>query len=107
MTDDADGKEYSHLLKIPANSTSFDQSYDGFTAGGKLISVMYSWRQQSRGLCGDDAAGTDIDSFSHYYTVIDVVSQRQALLSLIMVNVLLTAAAAYRRVWPMSIIRLM
>lgn len=75
VTDDADGKEYSHLLKIPANSTSFDQSYDGFTAGGKLISVMYVGDNKVVAYARDDAAGTDIDSFSHYYTVIDVVSK--------------------------------
>lgn len=75
VTDDADGKEYSHLLKIPANSTSFDQSYDGFTAGGKLISLMYVGDNKVVAYARDDAAGTDIDSFSHYYTVIDVVSK--------------------------------
>lgn len=75
VTDDADGKEYSHLLKIPANSTSFDQSYDGFTAGGKLISVMYVGDNKVVAYARDDAAGTDIDSFSHYYTVIDFVSK--------------------------------
>ncbi len=75
VTDDADGKEYSHLLKIPANSTSFDQSYDGFTAGGKLISVMYVGDNKVVAYARDDAAGTGIDSFSHYYTVIDVVSK--------------------------------
>lgn len=75
VTDDADGKEHSHLLKIPANSTSFDQSYDGFTAGGKLISVMYVGGNKVVAYARDDAAGTNIDSFSHYYTVIDVVSK--------------------------------
>ena len=35
VTDDADGNEHSHLLKIPANSTSFDRTYDGFTDDGK------------------------------------------------------------------------
>lgn len=72
VTEDANGKEHSHLLKIPANSTSFDQSYDGFTAGGKLISVMYVGDNKVVAYARDDEAGTDIDSFSHYYAVIDV-----------------------------------
>lgn len=72
VTEDAGGKEHSHLLKIPANSTSFDQSYDGFTAGGKLISVMYVGDNKVVAYARDDEAGTDIDSFSHYYAVIDV-----------------------------------
>lgn len=75
VTDDADGKEHSHLLKIPANSTAFDKSYDGFTAGGKLISVMYVGGNKVVAYARDDSAGTDIDSFSHYYAVIDVVSK--------------------------------
>lgn len=75
MTDDADGKEHSHLLKIPANSTTFDKNYDGFTAEGKLISVMYVGDNKVVAYARDDAAGTEIDSFSHYYTVIDVVSK--------------------------------
>lgn len=75
VTDDADGNEHSHLLKIPANSTKFDENYDGFTAGGKLISVMYVGDNKVVAYARDDAAGTHIDSFSHYYTVIDVVSK--------------------------------
>lgn len=75
VTDDADGNEHSHLLKIPANSTKFDENYDGFTAGGKLISVMYVGDNKVVAYARDNAAGTDIDSFSHYYTVIDVVSK--------------------------------
>lgn len=75
VTDDADGKENSHLLKIPANSTTFDKNYDGFTSGGKLISVMYVGDNKVVAYARDDAAGTDIDSFSHYYTVIDVATK--------------------------------
>lgn len=75
VTDDADGNEHSHLLKIPANSTSFDQSYDGYTAEGKLISVMYLGNNKVMAYAREDKLGTDIDAFSHYYTVIDVVSK--------------------------------
>lgn len=75
VTDDADGNEHSHLLKIPANSTSFDQSYDGFTAEGKLISVMYVGNNKVVAYAREDQLGTGIDAFSHYYTVIDVVSK--------------------------------
>ncbi len=74
-TEDANGNEYSHLLKIPANSTSFDQSYDGFTAEGKLISIMYVGDNKIVAYAREDKLGTDIDAFSHYYTVIDVVTK--------------------------------
>lgn len=69
---DAAKKEHSHLLRIPANSTSFDRNYDGFTADGKLISVMYLGGTKVMGYARDDAYGTGIDSFSHYYTIIDI-----------------------------------
>lgn len=78
VTDDADGNEHSHLLKIPANSTSFDQNYDGFTAEGKLISVMYLGDNKVMAYAREDKLGTGIDAFSHYYTVIDVVSKVSA-----------------------------
>lgn len=71
VTDEADG-EHSHLLKIPANSTSFDQSYDGFTAGGKLISILYMGGNEIMAYARDDSKGTGIDDFSHYYTVINL-----------------------------------
>ncbi|MDE6095362.1 MAG: hypothetical protein K2G52_04160 [Muribaculaceae bacterium] len=75
VTDDADGSEHSHLLKIPANSTAFDQSYDGFTAGGKLISLMYIGDNKAMAYARNDQYGTGIDDFSHYYTVIDVATK--------------------------------
>lgn len=75
VTDDANGNEHSHLLKIPANSTTFDKDYDGFTAEGKLISVMYVGNNKVVAYARDDKAGTEIDSFSHYYTVIDVATK--------------------------------
>ncbi|MDE6768958.1 MAG: hypothetical protein K2J78_04440 [Muribaculaceae bacterium] len=75
VTDDAEGKEHSHLLKIPANSTEFDRDYDGFTAGGKLISVMYVGNNKVVAYARDDEKGVKIDDFSHYYTVLDVVSK--------------------------------
>ena len=75
VTDDAEGNEHSHLLKIPADSTAFDQNYDGFTAEGKLISVMYLGDNKVMAYAREDKLGTGIDAFSHYYTVIDVVSK--------------------------------
>ena len=75
VTDDADGNEISHLLTIPAGSTSFDKNYDGFTAGGKLVSILYIGDNKALAYARDDKAGTGIDSFSHYYTVIDVVTK--------------------------------
>ena len=72
VTDDADGTEHSHLLKIPAGQTTFDKNYDGFKVDGKLISVMYVGGNKAVGYARDDQYGTDIDSFSHYYALLDL-----------------------------------
>lgn len=74
ITEEADGEERSHLLKIPANSTSFDKNYDGYTSEGKLISVMYVGDNKVMAYVRDDKVGVKIDAFSHYYTIIDVLS---------------------------------
>ncbi|MCM1076734.1 MAG: hypothetical protein NC411_05190 [Bacteroides sp.] len=71
VTDETDG-EHSHLLRINANSTTFDKDYDGFTAGGKLISVIYMGGSDVIAYARDDAKGTGIDAFSHYYTIINI-----------------------------------
>lgn len=75
FTEDADGNEHSHLLRIPAGQTTFDASYDGFTDSGKLISLLYMGNGKAIAYARDDAAGTLIDSFSHYYTVIDLAAK--------------------------------
>ncbi|MDE5876342.1 MAG: hypothetical protein K2H47_02475 [Muribaculaceae bacterium] len=72
---DAEGNEHSHLLKIPAGSTTFDRNYDGFTADGKLISVMYMGDNKVMAYAREDQRGTGVDDFSHYYIVIDVVTK--------------------------------
>lgn len=72
VNDDEEGNEHSHLLKIPAGQTTFDQNYDGFTDGGKLLSVMNIGGNKVVAYARDDQYGTGIDSFSHYYTVIDL-----------------------------------
>lgn len=74
VTDDADGVEHSHLLRIPAGSTSFDESYDGFTQPGKLISLLYLGGDEALAYARDDEKGTQIDSFAHYYTVLNLKS---------------------------------
>ncbi len=68
----ASGTETSHLLKIPAGQTTFDPSYDGFTAGGKLISVMNIGDNKVMAYARHDEKGTGIDDFSHYYTTINL-----------------------------------
>ena len=77
VTDEEDG-EHSHLLKIPANSTEFDADYDGYTAGGKLISVLYMGGDEAIAYVRNDELGTGIDDFSHYYITINVADRTYA-----------------------------
>lgn len=72
VSDTDDGGEQGHLLKIPANSTTFDESYDGFNASGKLLSVIYLEGNEVMAYARHDELGTGIDSYSHYYAVIDI-----------------------------------
>lgn len=67
--------EKSYLLKIPAGSTTFDPDYNGYPHQGKLLSLEYLGGNKVMAYARDDQQGTGIDAFSHYYTVIDVVSK--------------------------------
>ncbi len=68
------GGEKSYLLRMPANSTQFDATYNGYPNAGKLISIEYLGGNQIIAYARDDSKGTGIDAFSHYYTVIDLQS---------------------------------
>ena len=66
------GSEVSRLLKIPAGSTDFDPNYNGFTNEGKLLSMLYLGNSKAIVYARDDEFGTSIDSYSHYYAIIDL-----------------------------------
>lgn len=70
-----DGVEKSHLLKIKAGEKDFDSSYDGFTNNGKLVSIEYLGNGKALAYAREDQLGTTIDSYSHYYTIIDLESK--------------------------------
>ena len=75
---DTESGEKSYLLRIPAGSTAFDAQYNGFPNDGKLLSVEYLGGNQVMAYVRDDSVGTGIDSFSHYYTVINLQSSTSA-----------------------------
>lgn len=70
--DDADGNEESHLLRILPGQYEFDTAYDGFTTAGKLISLLPLTQGKAIAYARHDQLGTNIDDFSHYYTVLDL-----------------------------------
>ena len=71
---ETDDKETSHLLRINAGQYNFDPSYEGFTNSGKLLAVEYLGENKCLAYARDDEFGTGIDSYSHYYSVIDLAS---------------------------------
>ena len=75
FTEQPDGTEKGQLLRINRGETNFDPAYRGFPdADGKLLTVQYLGNGKALAYARNDAAGTSIDSYSHYYTVIDLAS---------------------------------
>ena len=67
--------EEGHLLRINAGETDFDPTYEGFgNADGKLLTVQYLGDDKALLYARNDAGGTDIDSYSHYYAIVDLES---------------------------------
>lgn len=75
LSNDKDGVERSHLLRIKAGEKDFDPSYDGFTNNGKLVSIEYLGNNKILAYAREDELGTGIDSYSHYYAIIDLASK--------------------------------
>lgn len=79
---DEDGMEKGMLLRIKANEYSFDPSYNGYKdADGKLITVQYLGNNKVLAYARNDASGTKIDSYSHYYSIIDLATGSKTRLS--------------------------
>ena len=73
--------EKSYLMKIPAGDTDFDYNYNGFPVDGKLLAVEYLGGNKIVAYARDDAKGTGINDFSHYYIVIDIAEKKGTPLS--------------------------
>ena len=76
------GEEKSQLLKIPSGQTKFDPNYNGFTNAGKLVAVIYVGNGKALAYAREDSKGTEIDSYSHYYAIIDLPTASQTNLSI-------------------------
>ncbi|SDZ73266.1 hypothetical protein SAMN05216365_13819 [Porphyromonadaceae bacterium NLAE-zl-C104] len=77
-----DGIEKGMLLRIKAGETTFDPSYNGYTdSNGKLMTIQYIGNNKALVYARDDAAGTAIDSYSHYYAFIDISTGSKTRLS--------------------------
>lgn len=72
---DEDSKEMGRLLRIKKGQTDFEAGYNGFpNADGKLLTVQYMGN--GKVFCysrhDDTELGTAIDSYAHYYSVVDL-----------------------------------
>lgn len=75
FSDNEDGTEKSHLIRIKAGEKDFDPDYDAFTNAGKLVSIEYLGDGKVLAYARQDELGMEIDSYSHYYTIIDLNSK--------------------------------
>ncbi len=70
---DANDMEQGHLLRIKKGETDFDASYEGYpNADGKLLTIQNLGNGKALVYARNDAAGTAIDSYSHYYSIINI-----------------------------------
>ena len=79
---DANDMEQGHLLRIRKGETDFDASYEGYpNADGKLLTIQNLGNGKALVYARNDAAGTAIDSYSHYYSIININTGTQERLS--------------------------
>ena len=65
--------EQGRLYRIKPGELNFDPTYNGFTnTDGKLLTVQYIGNGKAFAYSRTDAEGTSIDSYSHYYSIIDL-----------------------------------
>ena len=80
--EDASGFQKGMLLRIKAGETKFDTSYNGYpNADGKLMTVQYLENNKALVYARNDESGTKIDSYSHYYAILDLISGTKTRLS--------------------------
>jgi len=65
--------EKGMLLRMQPGKTAFDTDFDGYAnADGKLLTVQYLGDGKVLAYGRTDELGTTIDSYSHYYSIIDL-----------------------------------
>lgn len=70
---DANDMEEGHLLRIKKGETDFETGYEGYpNADGKLLTVQNLGNGKALVYARNDAAGTAIDSYSHYYSIVNL-----------------------------------
>lgn len=71
-----------HWTFLCQSETDFDASYEGYpNADGKLLTIQNLGNGKALVYARNDAAGTAIDSYSHYYSIININTGTQERLS--------------------------
>ena len=79
---DTESMEQGHLLRLSKGNTDFDATYEGYpNADGKLLTIQYLGNNKALIYARNDAAGTGIDSYSHYYSILDLTTGTRERLS--------------------------
>lgn len=74
--------EEGHLLRIKKGEADFDPDYEGFpNADGKLFAVQYIGNGKALAYSRNDALGTAIDGYNHYYSIVDIATGERTRLS--------------------------
>ena len=72
---DANNMEQGHLLRIAKGGTDFEPAWEGYpNADGKLLTVQYLGSGKALVYARNDASGTTIDSYSHYYAIVNLAT---------------------------------
>lgn len=74
FTEDENDNEVSSLIRIKPGESNFEAGYNAFQDPGKLLSVEYLGNGKLLAYARNNEYGTGIDSYSHYYTIIDLNS---------------------------------
>ena len=70
-----DDQEMGVLRRINAGSKTFDSSYNAFPSPeGKLLTVQYLGNGKALSYSRDETLGTNIDSKSHFYSIINLAT---------------------------------
>ena len=74
--------EKGMLLRMQPGKTAFDTDFNGYPdADGKLLTVQYLGNGKVLTYGRTDAEGTSIDSYSHYYSIVDLNTMKRTRLS--------------------------
>ena len=67
--------DFGILRRIPVGSKSFDTNWNGFpNPEGKLLTIQYLGNGKALCYSRDESLGTKIDSKSHFYSIIDLLT---------------------------------